>query len=66
VPTGTKRGALSKAILTLIQNSAEGISSAELKAKTGLKDKQIRNIIPSVTKQGKIRTVKRGVYVGVA
>jgi predicted transcriptional regulator of viral defense system len=35
---------------------------AELKEKTGLKDSQIRNVLSSVTKQGKIRTVKRGVY----
>ena len=62
VTTGTKRGALSKAVLALIHGSPEGIAMAELKEKTGLEDKQIRNIISSVTKQGKIRTVKRGVY----
>jgi len=66
VPTGTKRGALSKAVLALIHGSPEGIAMAELKEKTGLKERQIRNIISSVTKQGKIRTVKRGVYVGAA
>ena len=63
--TGTKRGALSKAVLTLIQSSTEGVSMAELKEKTGMKDIQIRNVLSSVTKRGKIRTVKRGVYVGI-
>jgi hypothetical protein len=63
--TGTKRGALSKAVLTLIQSSTEGVSMAELKEKTGMKDIQIRNVLSSVIKRGKIRTVKRGVYVGI-
>jgi hypothetical protein len=65
VATGTKRGALSMAVLTLIQSSTEGVSMAELKEKTGLEEVQIRNIISSITKQGKIRKVKRGVYAGV-
>ena len=65
VATETKRGALSKAVLALINGSPEGISMAELKEKTGMKDSQIRNVLSSVTKQGKIRTVKRGVYVAV-
>ena len=66
VTTGTKRGDLSKAVLTLIHSSTEGISMAELKEKTGMKDIQIWGIIFEATKRGKVRTVKRGVYVGVA
>jgi hypothetical protein len=62
--TGTKRGALSKAILALIQGSPEGIATAELKEKTGMKDRQIWPIISSAKKKGKIKQVKRGVYVG--
>jgi predicted transcriptional regulator of viral defense system len=62
--TGPKRGSLSKAVLDLINGSPEGIAMAELKEKTGMKDVQIRNVLSSVIKQGKIRTVKRGVYVG--
>jgi hypothetical protein len=61
--TGPKRGALSKAVLALIHGSPEGIAMAELKEKTGMKDVQIRNVLSSVIKRGKIRTVKRGVYV---
>ena len=63
---GTKRGALSKAVMALINGSPEGIAMAELKEKTGMKDIQIRNVLSSVIKRGKIRTVKRGVYVGTA
>jgi hypothetical protein len=63
VATGMKRGELSKSVMALINGSPEGISTAELKEKTGLKGIQIRNVLSSVTKRGKIRTVKRGVYV---
>jgi len=63
VITGTKRGDLSKAVLFLIQSSAEGIATAELKEKTGMKDRQIWPIISSAKKKGKIKQVKRGVYV---
>jgi predicted transcriptional regulator of viral defense system len=52
--------------LPLIQSSVEGISMAELKEKTSLKDRQIWNIITSAKKIGKIKQVKRGVYIGVA
>jgi len=63
VATGMRRGELSKSVMALINGSPEGISTAELKEKTGLKNIQIRNVLSSVTKRGKIRTVKRGVYV---
>jgi hypothetical protein len=53
-------------IVGLIQGTSEGISTPELKAKTGFAESQIWNIINRATKQGKIRTVKRGVYGGVA
>ncbi|MFZ4441535.1 MAG: hypothetical protein ACOYOS_24255 [Syntrophales bacterium] len=66
VAIGTKRGALSKAVLTLISGSPEGISVPELKKKTGLESKQIRNIINSVIQQKKIQTIRRGVYVVAA
>jgi len=64
VITGIRRGDLSKAVLALIQGSPEGIARAELKEKTGLKDRQIWPIISSAKKKGKIRQVKRGVYAG--
>ncbi len=61
-----KRGTLSKAVLTLISASPEGISVAELKEKTGLKDVQIRNVLSSVIKRGKSQAIRRGVYVVAA
>ncbi|MEI7672743.1 MAG: hypothetical protein WCK00_11590 [Deltaproteobacteria bacterium] len=64
--TGPKRGALSEAVLTLISASPEGISATELKEKTGLKEMQIRNVLSSFFRQGKIGTVRRGVYIVAA
>ncbi len=64
--TGTKRNALSKAVLTLINSSPEGISTAELKKKTGLEGKQIRNIITGSIQQKKIQAIRRGVYAVAA
>lgn len=49
-------------IVGLIQGSTEGISTAELKEKTGLAESQIWNIVNRVSKLGKIKKVKRGVY----
>ncbi|MFZ4440411.1 MAG: hypothetical protein ACOYOS_18465 [Syntrophales bacterium] len=66
VATGTKRGALSEAVMTLINASPEGISMSELKEKTGMKDSQIRNVLSSVIKRGKIQAIRRGVYVVAA
>ena len=63
--TGTIRGPLSKLVLTLIQSSTEGISTAELKEKTGLKERQIWPIISRAKKLGKIKQVKRGMYGAV-
>jgi len=63
--TGTIRGPLSKLVLTLIQGSTEGISTAELKEKTGLKERQLWPIISRAKKIGKIKQIKRGVYGAV-
>ena len=49
-------------VIGLIQGSTEGISTAELKEKTGLAESQIWNIVNSASKAGKIKKIKRGVY----
>jgi len=59
-----KRGDMSKTVLALIQDSPEGITTAELEKKTGLKDIQIWAVISNAKKAGKIKQAKRGVYVG--
>jgi uncharacterized membrane protein len=54
------------AVLSLIQNSPEGISTAELKKKTKLSERQIWSIVDRAAKMGKIRKLKRGSYGAVA
>ncbi len=63
--TGEKRLTNIDAVVTLIQGSAEGISTAELKQKTGLTDIQIWNIVNRSARGGKIRKVKRGLYAAL-
>ena len=60
-----KKVSKSNAVLTLIKDSPEGITTTELKEKTGLANRQIWAIIANAKKAGKIRPVKRGLYVGI-
>jgi hypothetical protein len=60
----SKKGSKINIVLTLVQKSPEGITTTELKKKTGLTDKQIWAIIANAKKAGKIKQVKRGVYAG--
>lgn len=57
-----KRERKGNVVLGLIQESAEGITTTELKEKTGLKDRQVWAIVQRAIKQGKIKALKRGVY----
>jgi uncharacterized membrane protein len=50
-------------VLGLIRESKGGITTPELKKKTGLADKQIWPIIYKAEKQGKIKKADRGVYI---
>jgi hypothetical protein len=50
-------------VLTLIKESAEGSTTAELKENTGLTEQQIWAIVNVAKKQGKIMNAKRGLYV---
>lgn len=52
-------------VVGIIQGSAEGISTAELKGKTGLAELQIWSIVNRASKLGKIKKLKKGLYVGV-
>jgi hypothetical protein len=63
---GIKRVTNIDMIVGLIQGSAEGISTAELKEKTGLVESQIWSIVNRASKEGKVRKMKRGLYGGVA
>jgi hypothetical protein len=49
-------------IVGLIRGSAEGISTAKLKEKTGLAENQIWNIVNRASKLEKVKKIRRGVY----
>ena len=49
-------------VLTIINKSRQGLNTAGLKLKTGLKDKSIRAILSKLKKQGKIKSKLKGVY----
>ena len=57
-----KTGTASDAVLAVINRSKKGVNSATLVKKTGFDNKKIANIVFKLRKQGKIKSVDRGVY----
>jgi len=51
-------------ILGIVRRSRKGVDVPTLKVKTGFDDKKVRNIIFRASKEGKIKKVGRGIYVG--
>lgn len=65
--TARKKGAKMTAtqqILGIVRRSRKGVDVPTLKIKTGFDDKKVRNIIFRASKEGKIKKVGRGIYVG--
>ena len=50
-------------VLEVINRSKKGVSTDQLKSKTRFNDKKIANIIYKGRKQGKIKSVQKGVYI---
>ena len=69
--TPVKKAAVKKAapatavdtVLAIIKRSKKGVGTAALMKKTGFEDYKIHNIVYKLKKQGKIKSVGRGVYV---
>jgi hypothetical protein len=59
---GGKRVTQIDQIVGLIRENSGGISTAELKQKTGLLENQIWSIVNRAAKLGRIKKLKRGVY----
>lgn len=59
-----KKTTSTEQILKIIKRSRKGVDVPALKAKTGFEDKKVRNIIFRASKEGKIKKVGRGIYVG--
>ncbi len=53
----------SDAVLALIKRSRKGADKATLVNKTGFKDNNIRTILYRLSKQGKIKKDRKGLYV---
>jgi hypothetical protein len=51
-------------VLKIINGSKKGVDASTLMKKTGFNDKKIRNIIFKAFKEGKIKRVGKGIYVG--
>jgi putative endonuclease len=51
-------------VLKIIKKSKKGVDGPTLVKKTGFNDKKIQNILHRTYKQGKIKRVDRGKYVG--
>ena len=52
-------------VLKIINRSKKGVNTAVLMKKTGFDQKKVRNILNRTFKQGKIKRVDKGIYVGV-
>jgi len=59
---GEKRVTQIDRVVGLIRESAGGISTTELKEKTGLVENQIWSIVNRAAKLGRVKKLKRGVY----
>ena len=50
-------------VLAIIKRSKKGVGTAALMEKTGYDQKKISNLVFKLKKQGKIKSVGKGVYV---
>jgi len=50
-------------VFDVIKRSKKGVNNATLAAKTGFDKKKIANIIFKLRKQGKIKSIERGIYL---
>ncbi len=53
----------SDTVLAIIKSSRKGVDKATLTKKTGFKDNNIRTILYRLSKQGKIKSARNGLYV---
>ncbi len=58
-----KKATAIETVLAIIKKSRKGIDTATLEKKTGFKGRKIGDIIYRLKKQGKIKSVRYGLYV---
>jgi len=66
-PTENKapKGSVTDAIMGVIQSSSEGVNTDQIMKQTGLNKRQVWGTITRAKREGKVKTVKWGIYVGV-
>ena len=57
------KGTATDVVLNVIGRSKKGVSTAQIKAKTGFSERKIWDIVNRLKKQGKIKSEKKGVYM---
>ena len=59
----TKQPPASETVMKIIGRSKKGVSAAAIMEKTGYDRKKVANIIYRLGKHGKIKSVKKGIYI---
>jgi len=62
-PAAAQSGTVLGSIFDAIKRTKKGIAIEKIKEKTGFGGRQLSNALYKLTKQGKIKTVSRGVYM---
>ena len=65
VPKKEKQVTASDTVLDFINKSKNGVDTAAIVEKTGYDRKKVANLVFRLRKQGKVKSVGRGVYWGV-
>jgi len=63
VPKKAKPATAADTVLAIINRYKKGVNNAALMEKTGYNQKKISNLVFKLRKQGKIKSVAKGVYV---
>ncbi|MDF1594039.1 MAG: hypothetical protein P1P89_21230 [Desulfobacterales bacterium] len=67
--TGTANGGsvktASDSVLEVIKAAKDGIDFADIRQRIGYEEKKLRNIIFRLNKTGKIRRIRRGIYIAI-
>jgi len=59
------KGSATDLVLKIVNRSKKGVDTATLMKKTGFNQKKVTNILQRTYKQGRIKRVDKGIYVGV-
>ena len=63
VAKNAKRAPASETVFKIIKRSSKGVRTATLQAKTGFKEKKVRDIIYRLKNQGQIKSAQTGLFV---